>query len=786
MCNLAEYIVVRRAMHIILALTRPNSDGPLIEGNYKSYFSSMSETISGCKSLLETVDARTAVAIQSRLKDIFTLVIEGCTLKRFVGFDAYTPEGEALPIFLLEVFQPSHAWIPIFVTNKSVLMVSPFKNPIMEKYTESPYIGEIFPSDYLLEDRTFQELTTMLYEPITSDPEESIDYSDDEVGAEANMYDRARKDPATAIDVMRAGMSQNDRNNMMIMWGGMSWFVFLRNVKKLCKETKKVSQEVFEEMGHRYPQVFSKYGAFIKLENNLVDFKDDENRFLQLRIASFDCKGADKMYASDKPRPSQMLNQVYDEMETKIAAKIEPKILKYEESYITNYGSDDNIQLVLQFKIPRNWWRFLKKQVAWESEDIIDVEEAQKEVCCLANCITEAINVFTCGIQNSDKALSSSFAYIPADKACPTEVGAESVIMRKIRSVYGTESLAAFESALEDMDEVIGKTDFMPIFISSKTNVGPAAYIQDEGITKISSINTYASDSTDSDRTVTGILTKENLSYGQIYVIELDDPYFYIGNCKVGEKSMDGSVTTQEPLLNYVVVEGDELTEEEALHGIGTESVVSSVKQKASALATIAQKFGVKSGSLMYEGLRAFLKLPTDAAKWIFNTMMGTFKRGIDLEKAETLEMQEKLLNDEIDVTMERFRYLSQIHLRAIALSIILNSFALFPVAWLLMRSRTKKSKLKALDRLELKINGGIERLQKKINHAEERSDNESEDSLMKELQMYKLAQIKLIELKRDAYKENKITYVTFDKELTMRSNERIANILRSSGNPDY
>ena len=604
MCNLAEYIVARRAMHIVCCLSNPDCEEAQESGHYRSLFMNGVETVQGNDNVFDSATDEEAINMQQRLQDVFTLCVEGSTLKRFVGVNTTSEnvEPEATPMFLLEVFEPSHAWIPIYITNRSVLMVSPFRNPMIERFGGSPYIYELFPTSLIRECRTFVDVNKALFEPLLSDdrpvntPHASIEYSDH-----------------------REGEIPTDTSN----------------------------------------------------------------------------------------NPS------------------------------------------------------------------------------FADVIVEAIQMFACGIQNSDRMLSSmGNTEIPASKVTP--VSMESMEIRVLKSKYGVESMQHFENAAADDDGVIGKADYMPIYISDKEDHGPAVYTtsDEEGVLKIKFKPTVGGVMLNQEEVV-GVLTKENLKYGNIYIIELDDNCYYVGKGKIGCCDEEDHKVSVEPLFSYMFNEGDDVAVSEDEYGIGTESAVGSVTNKAKAFALICKRFGIKTGSYGYQIMRQYLKLPTQFAKWFFNVATSAFKRGNELEKAETLELQEKLLNDELDIQFEKLRLFSEVHIKTTALAAALGSIWWFIPAWLIQRSRTRKARQRAMDRLELKIDGAIDRLKRKINHAEERSDNEAEDALLKELQMYKLAKMKLLEIKQKSFGGKRIKYATFDKDLTMTASQRIGSLLKGEVNPE-
>ena len=79
-----------------------------------------------------------------------------------------------------------------------------------------------------------------------------------------------------------------------------------------------------------------------------------------------------------------------------------------------------------------------------------------------------------------------------------------------------------------------------------------------------------------------------------------------------------------------------------------------------------------------------------------------------------------------------------------------------------------------------------IERIERKINYAEERSENETVDSLIKERQMYQMARFRLLKFKDDVYSKGKIKYATFDKDLSLSSSARLDAMMARGSNVNY
>lgn len=388
--------------------------------------------------------------------------------------------------------------------------------------------------------------------------------------------------------------------------------------------------------------------------------------------------------------------------------------------------------------------------------------------------IADMVLLFNEGIKRQDALLTRGFADV--DPNIVKEVSEESVYFNKLRTLFSMEDYDKGEKA---GDGVISPTDFMPIYVTHKGDSGFAIlqdkYKENGDVATSVAIKPHVVGVTNTNG-IKAILTKDNTAGHRYFIIELHD-FHYVGNNKIIHYNyMDGKLEESVDLLDMYAASIDDPTVCNA--EIGQESIMGRVKAGGQVLKDalfVLKKFGVKHGSNAGGMITSLFKeIGVKNAKWALSQFGSTFKRGIDLEKADTLELQEKLLNDELDSIEERVVSYSKTWFRSVSLSVFMGGLIYFPLAWLISRYRTKKARVNALERLEVRFDNIIERIERKINYAEERSENESVDQLIKERQMYQMAKMRLLKLKNDAYNKGRVKYATFDKDLTLTAGQRI------------
>lgn len=615
MCNIAENIIVKRVAHIIqsmISLSTEDDD----KRKYLTYYGGKETAyLRNIQNVFETLPANVSFDLTRRLEDILSLVFEGATLKRYLVVNTEDPSKLAIPIFLLEVFEPSHAFVPLFINDESVFIVSPFPNKLVyDRISDNLYLCELIPTPIITDSVNLSALNVggLLQKPI---------------GITA-MIDDVRGDH---IGVIPTG-----------------------------------------------------------------------------RVVS----GTD-------------LGQGVD------------------------------------------------------SDGITVGDFIYHTVCTFAS-----------GIMTQDQILSRSFAQESTAKL--VEVQPESNIYRKIKKLYGTESIDEVEA--KNTDPIICSTDYMPIYLKYLDNDAPVSGFgvmtvqEDElGNSKtVIGVNSSMLGMGGDTNKVSAILTKDNIKYGVNYVVDLG-PFYYIGKNQVLMLKYDMTMSDPVNLFDeFAIPDNTPLTKLEESYSTeamdGLKKVFGMSGDSLKGFWFIIRRFGVKQGTNFFIMLGKLFATMSGGAKWLVKTFMSTFKRGIDLEKDESLEFQERVLNDELDEMEERFRMYGQVYFRSLAISIATGGLFAFPVSWLIARHRTKKAKVKAIERVERRIDDAIERLERKMNYAEERSENESVDSILREIQLYKAAKQRVLDFKRDSLRTDRIKYVTYDKDLGLTTQQKLEVSINNGG----
>lgn len=377
--------------------------------------------------------------------------------------------------------------------------------------------------------------------------------------------------------------------------------------------------------------------------------------------------------------------------------------------------------------------------------------------------ITRLATVFSVGIKNQDRVITTAFGVESSIDI--VELTPDNSVMQKIKRIYNAEAMDKYSD-----DGVISPTDYMPIRISYKdSDEGGFGFLADRNKdgknVPVVVISKAMINNPDNETRLRAILTKDNIEFGVNYVVELG-PFYYIGRNMVMLLNYDGTFSDPIKLFDeFPIPDNTPLAKINVQYSAESIGGITLVGDAMRGFKYIVTKFGLKTGSFFFLTFAKLFATIGNGAKWIVKTMSSTFQRGIDLEKSEALELQEKILNDELDEIMERGRTWSQIYFRTIPLTIATGTFVMFPFMWLIARNRTKKAKLKALERVERKMDDAIERLERKMNYAEERSENESVDSILREIQLYRTAKQKILDYKRDNFKSDRIQYSSYNRE---------------------
>lgn len=401
--------------------------------------------------------------------------------------------------------------------------------------------------------------------------------------------------------------------------------------------------------------------------------------------------------------------------------------------------------------------------------------------------IYDMMLLFNEGVKRQDALLTRGFADMSSSKV--VEVSSESIYFKKMRACFSMES---FDKGETLGDGVIDPTDFMPIYLTSKGSSGFAILEDTEKdgkkISRIS-IKPQVLGLTVNDSSIKAVLCKENTSGVNYFIVELDE-WYYVGNNQV-VACINGELFEPASLLETHSTFLDNGIDNNPISEISNEGIGDKLSSAGGAVKKavnyVLEKFGIKAASNTGKMImQLFAEFGVRNFKWLTKQFGSAFKRGIDLEKADTLELQEKLLNDELDKMQENVTYYTKVWFRSIALSVFCGGLIVFPLAWCISCLRTRKARINAIERLEFRMDNIIERIERKINYAEERSENETVDSLIKERQMYQMARFRLLKFKDDVYSKGKIKYATFDKDLSLSSSARLDAMMARGSNVNY
>ena len=401
--------------------------------------------------------------------------------------------------------------------------------------------------------------------------------------------------------------------------------------------------------------------------------------------------------------------------------------------------------------------------------------------------IYDMMLLFNEGVKRQDALLTRGFADMSSSKV--VEVSSESIYFKKMRACFSMES---FDKGETLGDGVIDPTDFMPIYLTSKGSSGFAILEDTEKdgkkISRIS-VKPQVLGLTVNDSSIKAVLCKENTSGVNYFIVELDE-WYYVGNNQV-VACINGELFEPASLLETHSTFLDNGIDNNPISEISNEGIGDKLSSAGGAVKKavnyVLEKFGIKAASNTGKMIiQLFAEFGVRNFKWLTKQFGSAFKRGIDLEKADTLELQEKLLNDELDKMQENVTYYTKVWFRSIALSVFCGGLIVFPLAWCISCLRTRRARINAIERLEFRMDNIIERIERKINYAEERSENETVDSLIKERQMYQMARFRLLKFKDDVYSKGKIKYATFDKDLSLSSSARLDAMMARGSNVNY
>lgn len=146
-----------------------------------------------------------------------------------------------------------------------------------------------------------------------SEGEDNIEIGNESVSADTIYNSLVNESHGTLFDVTDNDVNDFDWESSIIETNlGMEAFLSKRkgnkyqnenqvvaDMKKICEDVKVVAKKAFNELMDRNAEVFEKYGAFIKLLNDIVDAVFMSKHVVKLEIAKFDIQKANREIVPD-------------------------------------------------------------------------------------------------------------------------------------------------------------------------------------------------------------------------------------------------------------------------------------------------------------------------------------------------------------------------------------------------------------------------------------------------------------------------------------------------------
>ena len=369
------------------------------------------------------------------------------------------------------------------------------------------------------------------------------------------------------------------------------------------------------------------------------------------------------------------------------------------------------------------------------------------------------VESYAIGTTDADQVLSNNFDSISALDIM--ELSVESSVFKHIDKTFGTESILQLDKA--SAEDIISPTDFLPIQVEhGDTNAFVYVTSNDKGRLKVSTSSEEAEQTT----------VKVPKSAVNTILVELDSLTYFIFDDKILIEQKDGQP------IEWSLFDMTALNEEvnDALNTVGTEGFIGTMRDVYQAI----KIFGIRKGSVMYQVFMNITKIPRKVAVWVWAALRRAIKTRNQRQKDDMLDFQEKLLNDEFDIILERIKSMGENAVRSWVWTIVLGPIHFLPFMYMLQRRANNQVKLRAIERLEFKIDGLLERHEQKLEYAKQEGDPETVDRLLAEKHNMEFARMKLIEFKRDLLNKDRIRYMTFNKDLSMNGRQRIDALMQS------
>lgn len=332
-------------------------------------------------------------------------------------------------------------------------------------------------------------------------------------------------------------------------------------------------------------------------------------------------------------------------------------------------------------------------------------------------------------------------------------ISTESTIYQDMLNRYNVEAVSDSE-----YDTLITPTDYLPIVVKTNienhyaflttTSANNSSIIQDIEIKPIKSSSQAQMTHSDTSK----VLLRTSIDRRQICY--LTDGVYMIPHNRLAIYQNDILFGTISIDTYYDNAEAIDPTP-------GTEGLMSD-------MFTSLKIGGIKITQSFKELIKLLMKFPIKIAKYIFKDIKNFFRKfDKELEKSDSLDYREKVLNDELDQTTDLLAKWSRVIVFS-TLTLAIFGHVLFLFFGLIFwKIDDENSRVRSINRQIKSFNDAIERLDQKIGFARQESRYEDVDALMKEKQMLELGKRELLQLKKRNYakadERNKEKYGDYD-----------------------
>jgi len=300
-------------------------------------------------------------------------------------------------------------------------------------------------------------------------------------------------------------------------------------------------------------------------------------------------------------------------------------------------------------------------------------------------------------------------------------------------------------------------TDFMPLFIEPKDPADPGSYItvryverpgkEPRTIISTDKINRQLANGDTVDLNVKSVVIKSDDA--PTTIVELHDNLVFIGGNRVAYKDANW-IIKDDNIFNIIDISGIQDMTDDEISLEGMSEILAALK-----------KLGIKSSAKIFTMIKKVGKLGGKPLKLLIQGFKTIFKPGHKQIQDQQLKYQEKALNDELNPLIDwTTSWVSTIAKTVVISGIFFgSSIPPFIISLFIIRKIDKKIRRKALQRIEFRIQGHIERINHKIRSLETRADSEEEfqiiNELIRERQMYEMSLAQLVHIRVDNYNES-------------------------------